>query len=375
MPDSRRKTRILFLNQGQAVKRSALGILRAHQILQAHFRPEGAVEARFRVLQPFDLLDRALVMPVPGLPGRGYSDFRWFALQSFTARRAIREEIREWHPTVAHVASNDAALLLPSLQEDLPCVPSFDSTITDWMRLMHHLPEETPLAHPWRLLQELERNSLRTAPLAISWTEHVGSRLRALVPGARVETLHPGLDPHLFTPRSGPRRPGVPRILFVGGRFRAKGGPALLAAAEALARPVEVHVVTTERVRPHPLMTVHRARPGTTDLADLFRDADLFCLPTTLDAAPWVILEAQASGLPTISTSIGSIPELVPPDCGRVVPPDEPAALRQTIDDVLADEGHLRAMGEAARSRLETRYDANRNTARLVELLSAGGGW
>ncbi|MCW2765530.1 MAG: glycosyl transferase group 1 [Nocardioides sp.] len=365
------RTRILFLNQGQPVKKSPLGNLRAQQVYQSHFPPGASAVARFRVMEPFNLVQRAAVTPVPGLPGRGYSDLRWFALQSFAARRIIHEEIRSWNPTVAHVVVNGAALLLPAVQPELPCVPAFDVAMAEWMRLMHRSPQDQPLAHPWRVLQELERRSLEAAPLAISWTEHVSYMLRGLVPGARIETLHPGLDTHVFSPRVGARGPGVLRILFVGGRFAAKGGPALLSAAEGLARPVEVHVVTTERVQPHPLMTVHRARPGTTDLADLFRDADLFCLPTTWDAVPWAILEAQASGLPVVSTSVGSIPELVGADCGRVVPPNDPAALREALADVVDDERSLRALGERARAQVEVKYDADRNTPRLVELLSS----
>ena len=371
MPDRGRRTRILFLNQGQGVSRSPLGNVRAQQVYQAHFPPGATVDARFRMMGPFDLAQRAAVTPVPGLPGRGYSDLRWFALRSLAARRIVREEIRSWHPTVAHVVVNGAALFLSSIQVELPCVPAFDVAMSEWMRLMHQLPQGEPLAHPWRVLEDLERRSLRTAPLAIAWTEHVGDMLRALVPEARIETLHPGLDTHLFTPRVGARRPGALRILFVGGRFSAKGGPALLAAAEGLRRPVEVHVVTTERVKPHPLMTLHRARPGTSDLADLFRDADLFCLPTAWDAVPWAVLEAQASGLPVVSTSVGSIPELVPADCGRVVPPHRTEALREALADVVEDDRSLAALGACARARVEEKYDADKNTARLVELLSS----
>jgi glycosyltransferase involved in cell wall biosynthesis len=372
MPNSGDRTRILFLNQGQAEKKSPLGILRAQQVYQSHFPAGVSAQARFRVIEPFNVLQRAMVTPVPGLPGHGYSDLRWFALRSLAARGIIRDEIRSWKPTVAHIVVNGAALFLPSMQAELPCVPSFDVAMAEWMRLMHQLPQDKPLGHPWQVLQDLERRSLEAAPLAISWTEHVSEMLRGLVPEARIETLHPGLDTHLFSPRTDPRRPGVLRILFVGGRFAAKGGPALLAAAEGLRRPVEVHVVTTERVRRHPLMTVHRTRPGTTDLADLFRNADLFCLPTTWDAVPWAILEAQASGLPVVSTSVGSIPELVG-EAGRVVPPHNLEALRAALADLVEDDRALRTLGEFARGLVEAKYDADRNTARLVTLLSRVG--
>src|SRR6187200_415554 len=190
MPDSGRRARILFLNQGQGVPGSPLGNVRAQQVYQAHLPSGAAVDARFRMMGPFNLAQRAAVTPVPGLPGRGYSDLRWFALRSLAARRAIREEIRSWHPTVAHVVVNGAALFLSTMQTELPCVPAFDVALSEWMRLMHHLPADEPLARPWRVLEDLERRSLQNAPLAIAWTEHVGDMLRALVPEARIETLH-----------------------------------------------------------------------------------------------------------------------------------------------------------------------------------------
>jgi hypothetical protein len=373
MSDTGRRTRVLFLSQGRAVAGSPLGNVRAQQVYRAHFPAGAGADARFRTIGPFNLVERAAVTPVPGLPGRGYSDLRWFALRSLAARRILREETRSWQPTVAHVVVNGAALLLSKMQAELPCVPAFDVAMSEWMRMMHQLPAGDPLPRPWRVLEDLERRSLRSAPLAIAWTAHVGDMLSRLVPEARVETLHPGLDTHLFTPRTGARRPGPLRILFVGGRFAAKGGPALLAAAGGLRRPVEVHVVTTERVAPHPLMTLHRARPGTSDLADLFRDADLFCLPTAWDAVPWAVLEAQASGLPVVSTSVGSIPELVPSSCGRVVPPRDPGALRAALAEVVEDDRSLAVLGACARARVEEEYDADTNTARLVELLSSVG--
>jgi glycosyltransferase involved in cell wall biosynthesis len=374
MPDAGDRTRILFLNQGQAVPRSPLGSVRAQQVYQNHFPAGADVEARFRMMRRLNLAERLAVTPVPGLLGRGYSDLRWFALRSLNARHVLREEIKTSHPSVAHVVVNGSALFLSAIQDELPCVPALDFALSEWMRLMHGLPAEEPLARPWRVLEDLERRSLRSAPLAISWTKHVSAALRALVPDARIETLHPGLDTRRFTPRLGPRRPGPMRILFVGGRFAAKGGPTLLAAAEGLGRSVEVHAVTTEQVRSHPLLTLHRARPGTSDVADLFRDADLFCLPTTWDAVPWAVLEAEASGLPVVSTSVGSIPELVPAGCGRIVPPNDVRSLRTALADLVEDDGAsaaLAVMGARGRSHVEAIYDADRNVARLVELLSS----
>src|SRR3954447_18320656 len=117
MPDAGDRTRILLLNQGQAVPRSPLGSVRVQQVYEKHFPAGADVEARFRTLRRFNLAERLAVTPVPGLLGRGYSDLRWFALRSLNARHVLREEIKTWHPSVAHVVVNGSALFLSVIQD------------------------------------------------------------------------------------------------------------------------------------------------------------------------------------------------------------------------------------------------------------------
>ena len=229
MPDARRPNRMLFINQGQATRRAALGMLRAHQVLQAHVRPLPWGTARFRVMKPFNLLQRALVTPIPGLPGHGYSDLRWFITQSLTARRIIREEIRSWDPTVVHVTVDGAALLLPALQTELPCVPAFDTTMSEWMQMCINSPSGDRPCTPWRVLREgpkgircgqhpwSSRGASTSAMSCTPWRQRRASRLCIPV--------------SICAPSRRPPAPGgrvYARILFVGGRFEAKGGPALL---------------------------------------------------------------------------------------------------------------------------------------------------
>ena len=98
-------------------------------------------------------------------------------------------------------------------------------------------------------------------------------------------------------------------MLFVGGRWEQKGGPELLDALRPeLGRTVDLDVVTSASPPPMPGVTVHSGRPGSTLIAELFARADVFCLPTAVDAVPWVVLEAMASGVPVVASSVGSIP-------------------------------------------------------------------
>lgn len=61
-----------------------------------------------------------------------------------------------------------------------------------------------------------------------------------------------------------------------------------------------------------------------------------------------VIVEAMAQGTPVVASALGAGPELVPPEAGRFVAPDDPPALAAAIEDLLADtHGRDRAAGAA----------------------------
>jgi glycosyltransferase involved in cell wall biosynthesis len=113
---------------------------------------------------------------------------------------------------------------------------------------------------------------------------------------------------------------------------------------------------------------MHKAEPNTPLIPELFARADVFCLPTFIDAVPFVALEAMASGVPVVSTRVGSIPELVG-DGGLMCEAGDVEALGAALGTVLEDPGLRRALGEAGRTRAEEHYDARKNTPRLIELL------
>src|SRR5206468_3682262 len=99
-------------------------------------------------------------------------------------------------------------------------------------------------------------------------------------------------------PRSRPAR-----VLFVGGDFKRKGGPALLEVMRGpLAGWCELHVVTQAEVAPQPGVVVHRGlQANSPELLRLFATADIFVLPTMADCLAVVLMEATAAGLPVIT--------------------------------------------------------------------------
>lgn len=86
------------------------------------------------------------------------------------------------------------------------------------------------------------------------------------------------------------------------------------------------------------------------ELAEAYRAAAVFVLPSTNDSFPLVITEAMASGLPVISTRVGGIPTLVDDEIdGLLVDPPDAGALSEALKRILIDKDLAVRMGAAGR--------------------------
>lgn len=86
------------------------------------------------------------------------------------------------------------------------------------------------------------------------------------------------------------------------------------------------------------------------EVPDWMAAADLVTLPSYMEGCPNVVLEALASGRPVVATNVGGIPEIMNNECGRLVPPREPAALANALAEVLDADWDAAAIS-AQRSR------------------------
>jgi glycosyltransferase involved in cell wall biosynthesis len=256
-----------------------------------------------------------------------------------------------------------------------PTAVSVDTTVGDWYSMPAWRPRHRRTAALIAPSQALERRAFQRAALVLAWTAWARRAVEREAPGVRVIEHHPGIDLARYQPA--PRRERtLPRVLFVGGRFAEKGGEDLLAAlGEDLGHTVELDLVTPADVPTRPGMRVHRLNPSDPELLDLQQQADVFCLPSHGDAAPWAVLEAMACGTPVISTNVGGIPDLLDDGrAGRIVAPGDRTDLARRLRTLLTD-GHLRAeLATRARARCEQSYDARRQFASLAgELANVSG--
>jgi glycosyltransferase involved in cell wall biosynthesis len=99
-------------------------------------------------------------------------------------------------------------------------------------------------------------------------------------------------------------------------------------------------------------------------LADLYRQADVFVFPTLLEGLGLVVLEAMASGLPVITTASGPSDVVRDGVDGFVVPIRDSVAIAERLD-FLRNRPEVRlAMGRNARERaLQFTWSAYREKA------------
>ena len=310
------RLRALFVNEG-ALGSQVLGHVRVADTLATQM-PSLELDARLTLLPPMSRATKLALRQVPGL-GRVDLDLlplRWHVAQGLRARRVVRAELRRRPADVLHVHGHTLSFLMPDLMRRVPTLLSLDATVWDWHSMGIW---SRPGRHSRALIAPslaLERRAVAAAARVLAFTRWAREGAERCCPGARVVEHHPGVDLQTFRPA--PRVDGaLPRVLFVGGRFAEKGGNDLLTALGPDAgRDLELDIVTQGPVAPWPGVRVHRLGATDPELYELYRRADVFCLPTYGDAVPLSVVEAMASGAAVVSTAVGAIGDLL--DGGRV---------------------------------------------------------
>lgn len=94
------------------------------------------------------------------------------------------------------------------------------------------------------------------------------------------------------------------------------------------------------------------------DVAEILNAADVFVLASLWEGNPLSVMEAMASELPVIATSVGAVPELVENGVhGLLVPPGDSPALAGAMLHLMSNEAERRRMGRAAALRARERFD------------------
>jgi glycosyltransferase involved in cell wall biosynthesis len=223
------------------------------------------------------------------------------------------------------------------------------------------------------------RHALRRAA-AVTVTTEFMARQPALA-GVTARIVPIGVDASLFPLAE--RTDGPPwRLLRVASLNRVKDYPTLLQALRRMVdRGVDVHLdavgedtmhgaiqTLAESLALAPHVTFHGVQP-TDRLAALYARAHLHVVSSRHEAASVAVLEAAATGLPTVGTCVGHVSDLSP-DGANAVPVGDADALATAVIALLEDRARRARLAARARS-WTLAHDADWTATRFDELYAA----
>ncbi|MBU6429749.1 MAG: glycosyltransferase, partial [Cyanobacteria bacterium REEB65] len=214
-------------------------------------------------------------------------------------------------------------------------------------------------------------------------------------PPEKVIVHHLGVETHTLPFRPSIRHRHDPLRVLVAGSFREKKGipDAIAAAARAAAEvPVQLTIVGgafAEARSRSEQRRIHEAI-GSSGLADRIRltgflsqaallteaaRQDVLLAPSvtatdgdTEGGAPMILLDMMAAGLPVVGTRHCDIPEVLAHGrCGLLAPEHDIAALSAHLVRLSHDEPLRLSLAQAARRRVEARYDASEQGRLLAD--------
>ena len=292
---------------------------------------------------------------------------------SLRARRRVGRRLQFLDALLIHTQT--AALFSRRLARRLPVVISTDGTPDniDELSAAYGHALGSPLEEGVK--RRLIGGVLREAAAVMPWSDWTARSLTDVyrVPDEQIRLIRPGLYPEDWPAKSDYGSDGQARFLFVGGDFGRKGGETLLEALHQIDGPWTLDVVTKTPLTPDPrIRVIDDITPGDGRLADIYRQADVFVLPTDGDTYGWAILEATAAALPVVSTSVGAIPEVVRDGTtGFLVAPGDSRGLAAALEKLMASSALRRDMGQAARRHFLEEHNAHTNLPSVLELLKS----
>ena len=353
----------LFMTEGMSLaKWRDLGMLRREMAFYEKLRPHLAAVT---IVSYGDREDATVVSAFPGID---VLCNRW-GLPQGIYRRLLPGLLRRAQRGAAVYKSNQtsgAALALSLARRNGACfLARCGYMLSDFKRRA-----EGEASAAYMNARALEREVFTGADRCVVTTEAMRDEVAGYgVPVDRVSVVPNYVDTALFKP-SPASHGGNRRVAFIG-RLTAQKNILLLVQALA-GLEVELDIVgqgelreeiEAEARRRGVVATFHGSLPHER-LPEIINSADLFVLPSHYEGHPKTLLEAMACGAAVVGTDVSGIREVVDDRRTGLLCPPEAAALRATIERLLADDTLRRFLGGNARHQVETTLSLDR----VVEL-------
>lgn len=174
----------------------------------------------------------------------------------------------------------------------------------------------------------------------------------------------------------------APHLLFVGKDWVRKGGPLLVEAFRKFRRHFPSSALTIIGCSPRVngdgirvLGFLDKQNPAhATVLADAYREATIFCMPSAWESTGIVYMEAAQHGLPVVMLAGQGREDIFLDSMGLALKDPGADDLAEALVELASDPERMEAMGRAGRKHIEENYSwevvANRLRDRISSTLS-----
>jgi glycosyltransferase involved in cell wall biosynthesis len=241
-------------------------------------------------------------------------------------------------------------------------------------------PYDLALYH--RLMKPAIRFLWRQADCVVANSRGLSLLAHRTVPDLTIHIVPNGVDVQKFRPAGSLDRNGPVRLLYVGRLTYQKGVDVFIQALNRLDSKIQfqVEIVGDGNARPPLERMVQRFGlvdrlhfTGWLNRAEIpqrYQQADIFVLPSRDEGMANVILEAMASGLPVIATSIAGNRELVQHGKnGLLVRPDDPEQLADALLELINESELRQHMGFSGRALVERGYSWRQIAQQYLEVI------
>jgi glycosyltransferase involved in cell wall biosynthesis len=193
--------------------------------------------------------------------------------------------------------------------------------------------------------------------------------------GDKTIVVTPGVDTDFFSPRSRAQEHHLFRACFVGRVELAKGAGYLLQAWKRIDLPsAELVLVGDVKPEMNSLLRMYAGSNVRTtgvlrpkELAEIYRESDLFVFPSVNEGLAQVLFEAMSSGLPVLASDHSGADDLVTEGKeGFIVPARDVDRLAEGISWCYHHRDDLRLMGIAAREKVESQFTLEHYNQRQI---------
>lgn len=268
--------------------------------------------------------------------------------------------------------------LVPVIKTEIPTITTMHGSMIENAKAMELIDLKSFFSKILgrTISYNISKNLMKSSDVIITISDSVAQQIEKYYKFDRLNIIPNGVDVDKFYPVS-----TRDDYIFYAGRLgHGKGIFDLLEAAKQLGDVSDIKIMIAgkgeleEKIRnkikneclSNVILLGHANQK---EIVSLFQNAKLFVFPSLYEGLPTVILEAMASGIPIVTTSVSGCKDLIKDGYnGLIVPPGSPDKLYKAMKILLENPNLEEYFGKNARSSAENEYSWD-TISKKIEIL------